>query len=80
MPLERVERKYPEPDTWSMPVITVQSSPMSVEKKREAAKAMTEDLSRISGIPAEKITVLFQELPVENISTGGVLLSDARKA
>ncbi len=63
-----------------MPVITVQSSPMSVEKKREAAKAMTEDLSRISGIPAEKITVLFQELPVENISTGGVLLSDARKA
>ena len=42
-----------------MPVITVQSSPMSVEKKREAAKAMTEDLSRISGIPAEKITVLF---------------------
>ena len=63
-----------------MPVITVQSSPMSVEKKRGAAKAMTEDLSRISGIPAEKITVLFQELPVENISTGGVLLSDARKA
>lgn len=53
---------------------------MSVEKKREAARAMTEDFSRISGIPAEKITVLFQELPVENISTGGVLLSDARKA
>ena len=63
-----------------MPVITVQSSPMSVEKKREVARAMTEDLSRISGIPAEKITVLFQELPVENISTGGVLLSDSRKA
>ena len=54
-----------------MPIITVEITPQSYEKKTEIAKAFTEELHRITGIPREPITVLFHALPVENISSGG---------
>lgn len=66
-------------DAVRMPSITVQSSPLSIEKKRDAARVLTDELSRITGIPAEKITVFFQELPPENIASGGILLPDIGK-
>ena len=59
-----------------MPIITIESSPLTVDKKREAAAAITSEFSRISGIPEQAITVLFHELPRESIATGGRLLSD----
>lgn len=59
-----------------MPVITIESSQLTVEKKREAAAVITAEFSRISGIPEQAITVLFHELPRESIATAGKLLSD----
>ena len=59
-----------------MPIITVEITPQSYEKKTEIAKAFTEDLHHITGIPKEPITVLFHELPEENISSGGVMLKE----
>ena len=61
-----------------MPIITVAITPQSYEKKTEIAKAFTEELHRITGIPREPITVLFHELPVENISSGGTMLKETR--
>lgn len=59
-----------------MPVITVEILPQPYEKKAEIAKAFTEELHRITGIPREPITVLFHELPAENISSGGTMLKE----
>ena len=59
-----------------MPVITIESSQLTVEKKREAAAVITAEFSRISGIPEQAITVLFHELPRESIAAAGRLLSD----
>ena len=39
-----------------MPVITIESSQLTVEKKREAAAVITAEFSRISGIPEQAIT------------------------
>ena len=61
-----------------MPIITVEITPQSYEKKTEIAKAFTEELHRITGIPREPITVLFHERPVENISAGGTMLKETR--
>ena len=51
--------KYVRANSDGMPVITIQSSPLSVEKKREASRILTDEFSRISGIPADKIIVIL---------------------
>ena len=57
-----------------MPVITIEITPQSYEKKAEIAKVFTEELHRITNIPTAPITVLFHEQPEENIASGGVML------
>ncbi len=61
-----------------MPVITLEISPMSAEKKAEIAKIFTEELSRVSGLPKEAIVILFHENTFENIASGGVMLSERK--
>ncbi len=63
-----------------MPIITIQALALGHDRRAEVARVFTEEYSRISGALAEKITVLFQDLPVDNISTGGALLSDLRRS
>ena len=57
-----------------MPIITMEITPQSYEKKAEIAKVFTEELHRITNIPTAPITVLFHEQPEENIASGGVML------
>ena len=57
-----------------MPIITIEITPQSYEKKAKIAKVFTEELHRITNIPTAPITVLFHEQPEENIASGGVML------
>ena len=59
-----------------MPIITISSMQQDVDKKREIVEVFTREYSRITGVSTEAITILFQDLPAENISKNGRLLSD----
>lgn len=62
-----------------MPVITVDISAMTIEKKAELVKELTAKASEVTRIPAEKFIVLINEMPRENIGVGGALLSELMK-
>ena len=59
-----------------MPIITIEITPQPYEKKAEIAKVFTEELHRITNIPKEPISILFHELPEENIASGGIMLRE----
>ena len=59
-----------------MPIITIEITPQSYEKKAEIAKVFTEELHRITGIPTAPISILFHEQSEENIASGGVMLKE----
>lgn len=59
-----------------MPIITLEITKLSKEKKQELAKKYTEITSEITGIDKEAFVVIFNENDMDNIATGGVLLSD----
>lgn len=61
-----------------MPIITIEMRPRGYEKKVEIAKVFTDELSRITGVPKEDITILFHELPSEQIAKAGVMLSEKK--
>lgn len=58
-----------------MPVITLDMSVLTKEKKAELVEVLTRDASEITGIPREKFIVLINELDRDNIGVGGQLLS-----
>lgn len=62
-----------------MPNVLISISPQETEKKAQMGKAVTEELSRISGIAPEHFVVMFNEMPKESIVVGGVLLSEMYK-
>ena len=62
-----------------MPVVSINISPQPLEKKTEMAEVLSTELSRITGIQKQSFIVLFNELPKENISVGGKLLSELHK-
>ena len=62
-----------------MPVITVEASRFTLEQKRELAKALTKTAADIMHIPEQAYTVLIKDNDRDNISVGGVLLSDRDK-
>mgnify|MGYP001283944480 CR=1 FL=1 len=59
-----------------MPVISIEMSPITREKKARLVQALTRDASEITGIPEEKFVVLIRELDRDNIGVGGQLLSN----
>lgn len=63
-----------------MPVITIEASRFTLEKKRELAKVLTTAASTIMNIPEAGWTVLIKDNDRDNIAVGGVLLSDRDKA
>ncbi len=63
-----------------MPVISIEMSPITREKKARLAQALTREASEITGIPEEKFIVLIRELDRDNIGVGGQLLSDRQVA
>jgi len=62
-----------------MPVITVDISTISKEKKAALVKELTAKASEVTQIPEEKFVVLINEMERDNIGVGGRLLSDIMK-
>lgn len=62
-----------------MPVITIDISNMTTEKKAELVQELTVKASEVTKIPEEKFIVLINEMPRENIGIGGKLLSEIMK-
>jgi 4-oxalocrotonate tautomerase family enzyme len=62
-----------------MPTIQISIMPQSAEKKAEISKVITDEMYRITGIRKEAMLVLFYEIPAENVSEGGVMLSEKFK-
>jgi phenylpyruvate tautomerase PptA (4-oxalocrotonate tautomerase family) len=63
----------------NVPVITIEVVPLDYAKKAEIAKTFTEEFSKVTKIAKESIVVLFHELPLENVSSGGQMLSEKYK-
>ena len=62
-----------------MPLITIEILPQPYEMKKELAKAITDELNRITGIPKEAVTVVFHEQLAENFAVAGEMLSERAK-
>jgi 4-oxalocrotonate tautomerase len=62
-----------------MPVIIVESNPISIEKKRKLVDEITKIVSEIYELPENTVTILIRELEREDIGTGGKLLADLDK-
>ena len=45
----------------------------SKQQKSELAEALTETMVRVADVPAQAVTIMFEELPKENWATGGKL-------
>lgn len=61
-----------------MPLIRVTSFPQEKEARAELAQAITDVVHRVTKIPRESIWVIFEPVPHENWSVGGVLVSERR--
>ena len=62
-----------------MPVITIAGNDgISIEKKREMVKKVSEVVSEAYDLPIEAITVLVQKYPQDDIGVAGELLSDRK--
>ncbi len=60
-----------------MPVITIAGNEgISIEKKREMVKKVSEVVADAYDLPIETITVLIQAYPADDIGAAGGLLSD----
>lgn len=60
-----------------MPHIQVQHlAGRSHEQKAEIARELTAAYVRITGVPADKVWLTFQDVPTEDWSVGGTLISD----
>jgi 4-oxalocrotonate tautomerase len=60
-----------------MPVVTIQMwEGQSVENKRQMAKGITDLMSPYMNDRPDKITVIFQEVPLESWASGGELSAD----
>lgn len=62
-----------------MPVITIEMVPQDYEKKAEIAKVFTDELSRITGISKEPISVLFHDVSPEHAASAGEMLAEKFK-
>lgn len=63
-----------------MPVISVELGveQMSEAQKKQMISRFTADAVEITGISADKFTILINELPSENIGVGGKTLKDIK--
>jgi 4-oxalocrotonate tautomerase len=60
-----------------MPVVTVQMyEGRSIDQKRELVKGLTDVMVRVTGVKAEGVHVVIDEVKHENWSIGGLLWPD----
>ena len=62
-----------------MPVIKVEISKQTNERKKEMIEKLTNTMAEITNIPAQAFTVLINEYDKESIGVGGVQLSERNK-
>lgn len=63
-----------------MPLIKVSLwAGKSKEQKAALAKALTDTIVQVGGVPPQSVTIQIEELPKENWATGGVLHSELFK-
>jgi 4-oxalocrotonate tautomerase len=59
-----------------MPVVNVKISKQTRETKSMLIKKISEDISEITHIPIDKVTVVIDEMENDNFGVGGVVFSD----
>jgi len=60
-----------------MPLLRVSMWPgRTVEQKARLAKALTDTMMEVAKVPAEAVTIQFEDLPKENWATAGKLHSE----
>jgi 4-oxalocrotonate tautomerase len=62
-----------------MPVITIEGPVLSLEMKERIAREFAQLASDITTIPKEAFVIFVKENPYENMSQGGVLISEKLK-
>ncbi len=63
-----------------MPVVTItMAKGRSYEQKRRMAEEVAGTITRVLGVPPERVTVLIHELEKENIAIAGTLLSEQER-
>lgn len=58
-----------------MPVITIETTPLSKEKKEQLISGFTKVACEVTGLPAQAMTVLVHEIGADNIGVAGAQLS-----
>ena len=61
-----------------MPVIKIEISHQSKEKKKEMIEKLTQTMIEITNIPAQSFTVFIDEYDKDNIGVGGVQISERK--
>ncbi len=61
-----------------MPVIKVEMTHQSKEKKKEIIEKLTQTMVEITNIPAQAFTVFINEYDAESIGIGGIPLSERK--
>lgn len=59
-----------------MPIVTIHARALSIERKRDLVRKITDLVSEAYQLPPETITILIQEYPMENIGVAGELIAD----
>lgn len=59
-----------------MPTVFVHGPKMDKEKKSKLAQMITDATSEVTGLPKPAIVVYFNEYDRDNVSSGGVLVSE----
>lgn len=63
-----------------MPILRVSLwSGRSEKQKADLAAALTETMVQVGNVPAQAVTIMFEELPKENWASGGKLHSELYK-
>jgi len=59
-----------------MPVITLDTPPLSREQKRELVRSFAETGSQIMNLPVSAMVIIIREVESENVGVGDILLCD----
>ncbi|MEV7179254.1 4-oxalocrotonate tautomerase DmpI [Kitasatospora sp. NPDC093679] len=66
----------PRTEESTMPIVTVQQGPRTVELKRELVKKITDAFVEAYEIPAETVQVWIHEVPADSWGAAGTLVAD----
>jgi 4-oxalocrotonate tautomerase len=59
-----------------MPILKLETLDLTKDQKKQLVEELTETASRITGIPQEGYYVILKENHLDNVGSGGKLLSD----